>query len=543
MGIQNLFMFLGGISLFIFGITITSKSFETFAFGSFRKFLDKVTAKPILGVLLGTVFTSIIQSSSATTVTVVSLANSGTLNFESTLGIIFGANIGTTVTAQIIAFKLNRFSLVIFAVGFLLSMIPKKEILRELGRGIMGFGLIFIGMQFMEQAVSPLRNSQFFVDLFVKMSKKPILGVLVSTLFTGIQQSSSVTVGIVQALGSEGLVDLNAAFSLIIGANIGTTVTALLASLGTNTQARRAGVSHLIFNVVGGIIFLLIFRPYLAFVSRTSKDLVRQIANAHTLFNVICTLLFLPFTYKFASLVKKLVPGEEIVVEGGPKHIDKRLLKMPSFAIDAIYKEVYNMFGMVKKNLLSVCLMVRENSNKLAQNISLRENAINAVNKEIQAFAPLVTSTQLTGEQAKEVNLLINVASQVERIGDIVKGLSELQIEKMREGILFSELAMQDLSKMLDTLKTEYEIVENNFENFTYQHFKQVEEMEQSIDDLEIELRDAHVQRLVNGICSAEAGIIYVDMLSDFERISDHIYKIARLLKEKENLKENLDNN
>jgi phosphate:Na+ symporter len=536
--IQSVFLFLGGIALFIYGITITSKSFETFAFGGFRKFLDKVTSKPILGVILGTVFTSIIQSSSATTVTVVSLANSGTLSFESTLGIIFGANIGTTATAQIIAFNLTKYALIIFAIGFFLSMIPRKEIIRELGRGIMGFGLIFIGMQFMEQSVAPLKNSPFFIDLFVKMSKKPILGVLVSAIFTGIEQSSSVTVGIVQALGSEGLLDLKAAFSLVIGANIGTTVTAILASLGTNTQARRAAISHLIFNLVGAVIFLIIFKPYVALISKTSSSLVRQIANAHTMFNVICTILFLPFTYQYAKLIRKLVPGEEVVVESGTKYIDKRLLNMPSFAIDAMYKEVFNMFGMVKKNLESVCLMVSKNTNKLLQNINLRETAINQVNKEIQAFAPQITSKQLTSEQSKEVNLLVNVASQVERIGDILKGISELQIEKMREGILFSDIAMEDISKMIDTIRTEYEIIEHNFDSFSFEYFKQIEEMEQSIDDMEIALREAHVERLVNGVCSAEAGIIYVDMLSDLERVSDHIYKIARLLKEKENLKE-----
>lgn len=538
MNFQSLFLFLGGIALFIYGITITSKSFEAFAFGGFRKFLDKVTSRPILGVILGAVFTAIIQSSSATTVTVVSLANSGSIAFENTLGIIFGANIGTTITAQIIAFKLTRYAVVMFAVGFFLSMVPKKEIVRELGRGLMGFGIIFIGMQFMEQSVAPLKESKFFMDLFIKMSKKPLLGVLVSTIFTAIQQASAVTIGIAQALAGEGLIDLNAAFALVIGANIGTTITAILASLGTNTQAKRAAVSHLFFNLTGAFIFILLFKPYLNFISRTSNDILRQIANAHTIFNVACTVLFLPFTMQFAKLIKKIVPGEEVVVESGTKYLDKRLLKMPSFAIDAVYKEVFNMFSMVKKNLESVCLMIRQNTNKLVQNINLRESAINSINKEIQAFAPLITSSQLTDGQAKNLNLLINVASQIERIGDILKGLSELQIEKMKDGILFSELAVEDLSKMLDTIKKEYEIMEDNFNNFSITHFKEVEKIEQSIDDMEIALRNAHVERLINGVCSPEAGIIYVDMLSDFERISDHIYKVARLLKEKEDLKE-----
>lgn len=534
MGIQNLFIFLGGIALFIYGITITSQSFETFAVGGFRKFLDKVTSKPIYGLILGTVFTSIIQSSSATTVMVVSLANSGAISFKNSLGIIFGANIGTTMTAQIIAFKLTRYSLILFAVGFFLSMLSKKETLRELGRGIMGFGLIFIGMQFMEQAVAPLKQSQFFMDLFVKMSKIPILGVLVSAIFTGIEQSSSVTVGIVQALGSQGLLDLRAAFSLVIGANIGTTVTALLASIGTNVQAKRVAVSHFIFNVVGAVIFLIVFTPYVNFISHTSKDLVRQIANAHTFFNVFCALLFLPFTEQFTKLVTKIGPGEEVVIESGPKYLDDRLLKMPSFAVDAVYRETMHLFEIAKKNLDSVCLMMRQDNKKLEKNVNLRETAINEINKAIQTYAPKLTSLELTEADSKKVNLLVNISSQIERIGDVLKGLSELQAQKLSEGIKFTEFALSDLWKMLDLIREEFDILMELMKDFSIEKFNRVEEIEKRIDEMEIELRNAHVQRLVNGICSPEAGIIYVDMLSDLERVSDHLYKIARLLRENE---------
>jgi phosphate:Na+ symporter len=538
MNAQYVFMFLGGICFFIYGITISSKSFETFAFGSFRKFLNKVTSKPAYGALLGAIFTAIIQSSSATTVIVISLVNSGTLNFENALGLIFGSNIGTTITAQIVAFKLTNFSLLIFVAGFLISMIHTKEFIREIGRGIMGIGFIFVGMQFMEQSVAPLKDSTFFINLFMSMSKRPILGVIVSAIFTGIQQSSAVTIGIIQALASNGLLDLNAAFALVIGANIGTTVTALFASIGTNTQAKRAAVSHLMFNVVGAIIFLFIFTPYLSFVWLTSDNLVRQIANSHTFFNVTCTLLFLPFTAQFARFIKRIVPGEEVVLEGGTKFIDTRLLNIPSFAVDALHKEVYNLFQITKKNLYSVCAMVRDNTNKFCQEVLLRENSINQINKEIQAFAPLITKNQLTDEQAKELSLLVNIASQIERIGDITVEISELQAERTKEGAVFSEPAMTDLEKMLDVLRTEYEIVETNFDSFTYDDFKKVEEIEDMIDELEIQLRDAHVERLVNGICNAEAGVIYVDMLSNFERISDHVYKISRLLKEKEKISE-----
>jgi phosphate:Na+ symporter len=533
MGLQNVFIFLGGISLFIYGITITSKSFEAFAFGGFRKFLDKITSKPIFGVILGTVFTSIIQSSSGTTVTVVSLANSGTISFENTLGVIFGANIGTTATAQIIAFRLTKYGLIIFAIGFLLSFISKKETLRALGRGIMGFGLIFIGMQFMEASVSGLRNSPYFMNLFVKMSQRPILGVLVATVFTGIEQSSSVTIGIVQALGAEKLITLQAAFALVIGANIGTTVTAIIASIGTNVQARRVAISHVLFNIVGAVIFLIIFKPYVNLISKTSTDLVRQIANAHTLFNVICTILFLPFVYRFAKLIKKVVPGEEVIIEGGTKFIDKRLLNMPSFAVDALHKEVIRMMDIVKQNMDALYKMMNERATRITQQINLRETAINNINKETQIFAPLLMSKALSSEHSRDVNLMVNVSSQLERIGDIVRGISELEIEKVHDGIVFSELAMIDLGKMMDTVKHEFEIIINNFEDLTLEQFKEIERIEQSVDEMEVILREGHVKRLMTGVCSPEAGIIYVDMLSDLERISDHIYKIARLLKEK----------
>jgi phosphate:Na+ symporter len=539
--LQNVFIFLGGIALFIYGIIITSKSFETFAFGSFRKFLDRITSKPIFGVILGTVFTSIIQSSSATTVTVVSLANSGTISFENTLGVIFGANIGTTATAQIIAFRLTKYGLIIFALGFFLSFISKKESLRALGRGTMGFGLIFVGMQFMESSVAGLKNSPYFMSLFVKLSQKPILGVLIATVFTGIEQSSSVTVGIVQALGAEKLLTLQAAFALVIGANIGTTVTALIASIGTNVQARRAAVSHLLFNLIGAIIFLIIFKPYVNLISKTSSDLVRQIANAHTLFNVVCTILFLPFINKFAKLVKKLVPGEEVIIEGGTKFIDKRLLNMPSFAVDALHKEVLHMMDIVKQNIEALYLMMNKNNTRITQQINLRESAINSINKEMQAFAPLIMSKALSNKHSRDVNLMVNVASQLERIGDIVKGISELQIEKIRDGIVFSELAMIDLGKMMDTVKKEFEMIVESFDDLTFEEFKEIEKIEQSVDDMEVCLRSGHVERLMTGVCSPEAGIIYVDMLSDLERISDHVYKIARLLNEKLNSEEELE--
>jgi len=363
------------------------------------------------------------------------------------------------------------------------------------------------------------------------MSKNPLLGVLVSALFTSIEQSSSVTIGIVQALGAQKLIDLNAAFALIIGANIGTTVTALIAGIGTNIQAKRAAVSHLLFNILGAIIFLIIFKPYLSLISLTSNDLVRQIANAHTFFNILCAAAILPFTNQFVKLVKKLVPGEETIIETGTKFIDKRLLKIPSFALDALKKETIRLMEIVKGNMELVWGMIIKNTKKPIQQVLTTENVINNINKEIQAFAPLLVSQSLPKEQSVEVNLYVNVSSQIERIGDIVKGTAELIEEKVQVGANFTDQAKEDLMKMLNIVNGEYEIIMQNFDDFNIECFNRIEDIEKEIDKMEVDLRNAHIERLMQGVCKPDAGIFYLDILSDLERVSDHIYKIAKLLK------------
>ncbi len=534
MNIQNIFLFIGGMSLFIYGITLTSSSMEGFAFSSFKKFLNKITGKPIYALGIGTIFTAILQSSSATTVITISFVESGILRFENTLGIILGANIGTTVTAQIIAFHLTKYGLAIFAIGFFVSFLFKREILKTTGKVIMGFGLIFVGMEFMEASVAFMKNSPYFVNLFINLSKEPILGILVGAAFTAIEQSSSVSIGIVQALGAQKLINLNAAFALVLGANIGTTITAIIASIGGNVQAKRTALFHLFFNIVGATIFFIIFKPYLSFISKTSPDLVRQIANAHTLFNVTCAFLFLPFLGIFARVIKKIVPGEALIIEGETKYINKMLLKAPSFAADALYNETVRMMGMVKENMDTLYNMIKQSNVRTRKEINLRENAINNINREIQSFAPLIMQETISEEDSKKISLMLNISTQLERIADIVKGLSELEIAKINNKIVFSEAAEEGFFKMMDTVWDEFCLVMENFSHMNQELFKKIENIEQVVDDMEVDQRNAHINRLMKGKCFPDAGIIYVDTLSDLERISDHIYKIARLLIEAE---------
>ncbi len=539
MAFSYVLTFLGGIALFIYGIILVSESFERAAFGSFSRFLKSVTSKPILGVILGTFITGIIQSSSATTVAVVSLANAGILRFQETLGIIFGANIGTTVTAQIIAFKITNMGLPTFAVGFLIYFFSKRESLKMLGKGILAFGLIFIGMTFMEGAVAPLKNSETFKQLFLKFGQVPILGILVSALFTGIEQSSSVTVGIIQALASQNLINLRTAFALVLGANIGTTITAIIASIGGNTSARRVALAHVMFNVGGVLIFLPFFNPYVSFASHTSISLVRQIANSHSIFNIICTFIYLPFYKPYARLVEKMVPGDEKVIEGGARYINAKLLKVPTVAVEAIKNELYRLKDTVKSNFKCLFDMIVKNDGKLVKEIQFRERAINDITKEIQTFISKVFGSLVSEKEAEKVTSYLNISIQLERVGDIVNGTSELMIEKIGNGIIFSEYAQEDLKNMVNTVNKEFEITTENLEAIDEEKFLIVDNMERTVDELEVELRDKHIKRLTEGVCTTEAGLIYIDILSNLERMSDHIYKIARLLKpaeEKNNL-------
>ncbi len=539
MAFSYVLTFLGGIALFIYGIILVSESFERAAFGSFSRFLKSVTSKPILGVILGTFITGIIQSSSATTVAVVSLANAGILRFQETLGIIFGANIGTTVTAQIIAFKITNMGLPTFAVGFLIYFFSKRESLKMLGKGILAFGLIFIGMTFMEGAVAPLKNSETFKQLFLKFGQVPILGILVSALFTGIEQSSSVTVGIIQALASQNLINLRTAFALVLGANIGTTITAIIASIGGNTSARRVALAHVMFNVGGVLIFLPFFNPYVSVASHTSISLVRQIANSHSIFNIICTFIYLPFYKPYARLVEKMVPGDEKVIEGGARYINAKLLKVPTVAVEAIKNELYRLKDTVKSNFKCLFDMIVKNDGKLVKEIQFRERAINDITKEIQTFISKVFGSLVSEKEAEKVTSYLNISIQLERVGDIVNGTSELMIEKIGNGIIFSEYAQEDLKNMVNTVNKEFEITTENLEAIDEEKFLIVDNMERTVDELEVELRDKHIKRLTEGVCTTEAGLIYIDILSNLERMSDHIYKIARLLKpaeEKNNL-------
>ena len=340
MSLDSLFTMFGGLGLFIYGMRIMGEGLEGAAGDRLKSLLELLTRNRFLGVIVGALVTAIIQSSSATTVMVVGLVNAGIMDLSQAIGVIMGANIGTTVTAQLIAFKLTKLALPAIGLGTIIVIFGRNKIQRYIGQVVLGFGLLFFGMQTMETALKPLAKLPEFVNFMTSFSKTPILGVIAGFLTTGLVQSSSATIGILQALASQGIVNMSIALPILFGDNIGTCVTALLSSIGTNITARRAAVFHLTFNVVGTLVFLLILPVVEMAVSLTSADPVRQIANAHTLFNVTNTIMQLPFTFLLVKLVTTLIPGKPVIIERGLKYIDDRLLETPSIAFTQVKKKL-----------------------------------------------------------------------------------------------------------------------------------------------------------------------------------------------------------
>lgn len=527
---------LGGIALFIYGIHIASSGIQKALAQRLKKILEKATSNPIMGVLLGFLITSIIQSSSATTVIVVSLVNSGLLTLYQAVGIIFGANIGTTITAQIIALKITKYGFLFFVVGFLLYFLPFRKKIKYFGEFIMGFGLIFIAIEIMAQSVSPLRASQKVIDIFREFGKIPILGVLAGTIFTAIQQSSSVTVGIVQALGMEGLVDLTSAFPIILGANIGTTITAIIASFGTKLSAKRAALSHFLFNLIGSVIFLFILKPYLYFISTLSQDTVKQIANSHTFFNVVNTSIFLPFTSKYVQLIIKLLPGEEKLIETGLKYLNPSVLRSPIIAYDSLINEIKRLAKIVNNNFICLKELIFNKNKSAFKDITAREETINFVNREISRYVAKISSLSLPEKEAREIPRLLIISSQLERIGDIIDNTSQIEINRLEERIPYSSLAMKELQDMFDLVYKNFSIVIENLFNNNFDFYDEVRKNECEIDKMEDTLRENHIERLKQGICLNEAGVIFLDTISNLERIGDHVIKIANIICHQESM-------
>lgn len=518
---------IGGLGLFLYGMRLMGDGLEKAVGDKMKKLLEILTSNRIMGVLVGTGVTAVIQSSSATTVMVVGFVNAGLMTLSQAAGVIMGANIGTTITAQIIVLKLDKLALPAIGIGMLITLLAKKRTHKFIGQIIMGFGILFLGMQIMTDSLIPLKNSKDFANLMFTFSKTPLLGVLIGAIMTGIVQSSSATMGILIALANQGLVTIYIALAIVFGNNIGTTVTALISSIGTSLSAKRTALFHLVFNVIGTIIFLIILPIFVPLVVKTSPVLAKQIANAHTIFNAANTIILFPFVGYLTKLVTKLVPGEDKFIERGPKYLSRAMYSSPTAAIAQANKEVVRMGYVAQEMLDEVIAMMKTNNDKHMKVIEQGEEVINELEQEVIKYLIGLSQFSLSQEQSQKLMALMHAVNDAERIGDLIENIMELAETKINENLPFSEQAMNELDYIYEKVK---KICVNAFEALDSDSFiiaYQIIELENEIDDLERDLRAKHILRLNEETCHPSSAVVFVDILSNMERMADHCTNIA----------------
>ncbi|MGN1401052.1 MAG: Na/Pi cotransporter family protein [Bacillus sp. (in: firmicutes)] len=532
---EMLFGFLGGLGIFLYGIKSMGDGLQKSAGNRLKEILDKYTTNPLMGILAGIIVTVLIQSSSGTTVIAVGLVSAGFMTLRQAIGVIMGANIGTTVTAFIIGIDLGKYALPIVFAGAILLFFFKNKKINNVGQILFGFGLLFYGLELMSGSMKPLRSFEWFVDLTVNLSEMPILGVAVGTLFTMVVQSSSATIGILQGLYSEGLIDLHGTLPVLFGDNIGTTITAILASIGASVTARRAAGVHVLFNVIGSVLFLILLGPFTALISwfqaRLGLNPEMTIAFAHGTFNVTNTLIMIPFIGTYAWVVTKIIPGRDSVIDMKAKHLDPLLLaKSPVIALGQVKQEILRMGELSLQGLEEAKKFLLTKKESSLQTVNQVEEAINNLDNQITDYLVKLSATELSAAESNEHSRLMYITKDIERIGDHFENIVELVEYQISHKAQMTDEAMEDLTEMFATtilaLKEAMSALDGDDESMAYK----VKENEHKIDKMERQFRKKHVLRMSNGTCSSQAGLVYVDILSNLERIGDHAKNIAETI-------------
>ncbi len=545
-----LFGLIGGLGLFLFGMRTMSEGLQKVAGDRMRKILAALTNNRIVGTFVGLAVTAIIQSSSATTVMVVGFVNAGLLSLVQAIGVVLGANIGTTITAQLISLNIAEFALPAIGIGTGIALFSRDRYKGYWGEILLGFGLLFLGLSFMKQAFDPLKHSEEIRQIFTLVGDYHLLGVLIGGLLTIIVQSSTATIGITLALATSGLIGFEASVALILGENIGTTITANFAAIGTNLAARRTACCHFLFNAIG-VAYMLIFFPFFielvdlltpgsadaVIATQTQADLLgglvgdrpfiaRHIANTHTLFNLINTLVFLPFLGLLARFSTILIRGQESAVKMRAQYIDSRVLNTPPIALGQARRETHRMAHITLEMLQETNLFIESGDLKKIKGLEGREELVDLLQKEITDFLVALSQQSVAARTSREIAVLMHVVNDFERIGDHCEKLWKLGQRKVETKIVFSEIGLNDLAEISG--KTE------EFLGFVVEGIEEGDlsigtaiSYENTIDDLEKRSRNNHIDRLNTGECAVRPGMIFIDMLHNFEKISDHAYNVA----------------
>lgn len=525
---------MGGLGLFLYGMNLMGDGLQKSAGTKLKKIIELLTSNLIMGILVGTGVTAIIQSSSATTVMVVGFVNAGIMTLKQAIGVIMGANIGTTVTAQLVSFNLDGMAPIALGIGIIIYLFAHSAKVKNLAEVLIGFGILFTGMEFMKGAVEPLRDYKGFTDLLVTFGNKPLLGLLLGFAITAIVQSSSASMGMLVALASEGIIPLGAALPILYGQNIGTCVTSLLSSIGTNKNAKRAAVMHLIFNILGTAIFLLLLnKPVVALVTSWDPgNVARQIANTHTLFNILSVIVLMPFNSLIIKLAMKLVPdkeGDEDEDEARTvKYIDSRMIETPTIALGNTVKETVRMSEKAKESLNAAMRGLLELSQEHIDRSYRREGLINDLQKQILNYLLDLSKASLDDDDRETVDTLFNTVNDIERIGDHANNIAELSQEAVDSKIVFSEEGRKELEEMYSKVITGYNYAIESIKKDDVELAYKVLRIEEHVNMLEKSCKANHMKRLNENLCSIENGVIYLDVVGNLERVSDHAVNIAQ---------------
>lgn len=533
----------GGLGLFLFGMHTMSDAIEKAAGAKLRSILEFFTTNRFTGMLVGMVFTAIIQSSSACTVMVVSFVNSGLMNLFQAAGVIFGANIGTTITSQLVSFNLSEYAPIFLLTGAVFVMFSKNPRIVKFAEVVLGFGVLFTGLSSLSSAMSALRDFPVVVNMLSSL-RSPVLAILVGTLLTSIIQSSSVTVSIALLMCNQGLLDLNICLYIILGCNIGACTPAVLTSMTGKKDAKRAAMIHLLFNIIGTIIVYIIFRigmPYvLAMLHRISGDNPgRCVANAHTMVKIFQVLILLPFSTWVVKLTYLLVPGEEQSVNYREnyqlKYIGKTAVFNPATAVVDVLREVERMASLAYENLnRAMNALVTLDEDDMREVYAVEKN-INFLNKSITDYLVRINQTTLPIEDLKSLGTLFHVVNDIERIGDHAENVVESAERRRDNHLNFSKEAIKELGDMLNMVNTILQFAIDTLHNTNDEHLEDIMKLEQAVDEKERELQQAHVDRLTRNECTPEAGMLYSDIVSGLERVADHATNIVLYINKAEN--------
>jgi phosphate:Na+ symporter len=519
---------IGGLGLFLFGMGYMGEGLQKSAGSKMKDILAALTKNKLMGVLVGTLVTGVIQSSSATTVMVVGFVNAGLMNLNQAVGIIMGANIGTTVTAFLVSLNITKIATFMVGVGVVIFLAAKKRKVKSIGEVIIGFGILFIGMDIMTEAMEPLQTNSSFTHMMTNFDN-PYLGILVGFVMTAILQSSSATTGLLIAVAATGVISFDQAYPIVFGQNIGTCVTALLSSIGANKTAKRAAVIHLLFNVTGTLLFMLILRgPVQSLVYKIAPvDVPKQIALGHIFFNILNVIIMFPFSGLLVKASEFIIRKDVSESDHVTKYIDERLLVTHSIALTQTAKEVLHLGNLAYKQFETAKEALFENKEESAHKVFEIESKINEINKATLEYLVKLDKVALTNYEKDKLVVLMNSINDIERVGDHIDNIGELVLYKIENKSNFSEEATQEIKEMFDMTMEAFKYALNAIKSIDIEDCKIVMDHEEKIDKMYKILRKNHIERLNNYICDPNSGIVFLDVISNLERIGDHSLNIA----------------